>query len=356
MTPVTLKTSMCVTTSPAEENLRTKPCTVLVSLTEQEFAWFFPKNDLDHRVTDEIHLVRSEADTPETWREEIEHYVPEIIVGAWKTPLLPIPESGLPCRYYCHLAGAVRRTVPRELLVRGLVISNWGTCLSRYVAEAALALLLAALRNQTAHQFDMHLTRDWRSNLDNLFNRSLFNLRIGLHGYGAIAREFVLLVAPFIPRLQAYDPFADRVEAIAQGVQFVETLDELFSGNEAIVDFCALTEDTRGIVTERLLRLLPRGAAFINVARGAIVDESALARLVAEGRLKVGLDVFAKEPLPEDSPLRGMDHATLTPHTSGKVLGAHEIAGHFGLQNLRRYLNAEPLEGAISLAQYDRMT
>ncbi len=356
MTPVTLETSTCVTASPAEENLRTKPCTVLVSLTEQEFAWFFPQNDLNHRVPDEVHLVCSEADTPETWCEEIEHYTPEIIIGAWKTPLLPVPDVGLPCRYYCHLAGAVRRTIPRELLKRGLLVSNWGTCLSRYVAEAALALLLAALRNQTAHQFDMHLAKGWRTNLDNLFNRSLFNLRIGLHGYGAIAREFVPLVAPFSPRLQAFDPFADRGEAAARGVQFVESLEELFSGNEAIVDFCALTEDTRGIVTERLLRLLPRGAAFINVARGAIVDEEALARLVSERHLRVGMDVFEKEPLAPDSLLRGMDHATLTPHTSGKVLGAHEIAGNFGLQNLRRYLDGQPLEGAISLVQYDRMT
>lgn len=330
--------------------------TILVSLTEQEFAWFFPKNDLDQHVPDEVRLVRSEADTPETWREEIEHYAPEIIVGAWKTPLLPVPASGLPCRYYCHLAGEIRRIVSRELIMRGLLVSNWGTCLSRYVAEAALALLLAALRNQTAHQFDMHLTKGWRTNLDDLFNRSLFNLRIGMHGYGAIAREFVPLITPFSPHLQAFDPFVDRAEAAARGVHFVDTLEELFANNEAIVDFCALTDDTRGIVNEHLLRLLPQGGVFVNVARGAIVDEPAMARLVAEGHLKVGLDVFTKEPLSADSPLRGMSHVTMTPHTSGKVLGAHEIAGKFGLNNLRRYLNAEPLEGAISLPQYDRMT
>jgi len=329
--------------------------TILVSLTEQEFAWFFPKNDLDQHVPDEVRLVRSEADNPEAWREEIEHYAPEIIVGAWKTPLLPVPASGLPCRYYCHLAGEVRRIVPRELIMRGLLVSNWGTCLSRYVAEAALALLLAALRNQTAHQFDMHLTKGWRTNLNDLFNRSLFNLRIGMHGYGAIAREFVPLVAPFSPRLQAFDPFADR-KITDSNVQFVDTLEELFSSNDAIVDFCALTDDTRGIVTESLLRRIPRGGTFINVARGAIVDESALVRLVAEGHLKVGMDVFVQEPLPADSPLRGLLHATLTPHTSGKVIGAHEIAGKFGMENLRRFLEGRPLEGAITLSRYDRMT
>lgn len=330
--------------------------TVLVSLTDQEFAWFFPEGNLDALMPDGVKLVYSEAADSEAWREEIERHAPEVILGAWRTPYLPSSNGRLPCRYYCHLAGAVRRTVSRELIESGLIVSNWGTCLSRYVAEAALALLLAALRNQTAHQIDMHLNKGWRTNSDILFNRSLFNLRIGMHGYGAIAREFVPLVAPFSPRLRAFDPFADRKDEAERGIVFVETLEELFSNSDAIVDFCALTDDTRGIVTERLLRLLPQDGVFVNVARGAIVDEDALARLVAEGRLKVGLDVFTKEPLPANSPLRGLPHATITPHTSGKVTGAHEIAGHFGLANLRRYLRGEPLEGVISLAQYDRMT
>lgn len=330
--------------------------TILVSLSDQESAWFFPRKNLNTLIPHGMDLIFSEAATPDALREDIMRHAPEVIMGAWKTPQLPTPDTGLPCRYYCHLAGEVRRTVPRTLVERGLVVSNWGTCLSRYVAEAALALLLAALRNQTAHQFDMHIGRGWRTDLGILFNRSLFNLRLGMHGYGAIAREFAPLVAPFSPRLQAFDPFANREEAAKHGVEFVETMEELFSGNDAIVDFCALTKETRGIVTEKLLRLLPRGGVFVNVARGAIVDEQALAGLVAEGHLKVGLDVFAREPLPADSPLRGLPNATMTPHTSGKVTGAHAIAGQFGIANLHRYLQGRSLEGSISLAQYDRMT
>ena len=342
--------------APAPATLRRgapEPRRVLVSLSDQEFAWFFPQGNLDALMPHGVDLVISKATTPDALSEDIVRYAPDVVMGAWKTPQLPVPEEGLPFRYYCHLAGEVRRIVSRTLVERGLVVSNWGTRLSRYVAEAALALLLSALRNQTAHQFDMHIAKGWRTDPGNLFNRSLFNLRIGMHGYGAIAREFVPLVAPFAPRLQAFDPFAGRDGA---GVEFVDSLENLFAGNDAIVDFCALTGETRGIVTEKLLRLLPRGGVFVNVARGAIVDEEALTRLVAEGHLKVGLDVFAREPLPADSPLRGLPHATLTPHTSGKVTGAHEIAGAFGIANLCRYLKGEPLEGVISLTQYDRMT
>jgi len=218
MNSATLSTAR---TSAHEEGVQTRRPTVLVSLSAEERGWFFPHDAPGAGLEDRLEFRDSEAATPEAFHDEIARLKPEVILGAWRTPLLPVPGQGLPCRYYCHLAGAVRRTVPRELMTRGLLVSNWGASLSRYVAEAALALLLSALRNQTAHQFDMHLGKGWRNDAEVLFCRSLFNLRIGMHGHGAIAREFVPLVAPFSPRLQAFDPFADRTAA-AQGVEFVD--------------------------------------------------------------------------------------------------------------------------------------
>jgi phosphoglycerate dehydrogenase-like enzyme len=104
-----------------------------------------------------------------------------------------------------------------------------------------------------------------------------------------------------------------------------------------------------------LERLKP-GAVFVNVGRGKLVDESALARLAANGRLRVALDVYAQEPLPTDSPLRGLNDAVLFPHVGGVLDDCVSLCGDLANQNLQRFINGDVPDPLVTLEVYDRST
>jgi phosphoglycerate dehydrogenase-like enzyme len=87
-----------------------------------------------------------------------------------------------------------------------------------------------------------------------------------------------------------------------------------------------------------------------------VVDEADLLRVAREGRLQIALDVFEHEPLPADSPLRGLPNVTLLPHLAGPTRDRRRDAGALALKNLRAYLRGEPLEAVVTLEVYDRST
>lgn len=135
---------------------------------------------------------------------------------------------------------------------------------------------------------------------------------LGTVGLGNIAREALRLLQPFgFAEFLAYDPAVSG----AEGVRMV-SLEELFAESDYVLINCPLTAETRGLIGEDLLRRMKRDAVLINTARGPIVDEEALTRVLAEGAIKcAALDVFEQEPLPAGSPLTGLDNTILTSHS-----------------------------------------
>jgi phosphoglycerate dehydrogenase-like enzyme len=118
-------------------------------------------------------------------------------------------------------------------------------------------------------------------------------------------------VTAFAPDLTAELAHAYHVERAA-------SLEALFAENEIIVELAPLIPATTGLVTEAVLRRIRPGGVFVNVGRGAVVDEAALLRVAREGRISIGLDVYANEPLPADSGFRTLPRVSLTPHTQDR--------------------------------------
>jgi len=257
-------------------------------------------------------------------------------------------------RYVCHLAGGVRTLVPRALIERGLLVTNWGNVIADTIAEAALFLTLGCLRRAVQVQMNMHVRRGWREGVGE--PRSLIGRTVGVHGFGFIARQLVRLLEPFQCRVSAYSPSVPDEVFEQCRVRRETALEGLFAGNDVIVELAALTQKTAGMVDERLLRLVRPGGVFVNVGRGAVVDEVALARIAAEGKIWVGLDVYAREPLSPESPLRGLENVLLTPHAAGPTQDRRYLCGVHALNNLRAFFGGEPMESIITLAEYDRMT
>lgn len=284
---------------------------------------------------------------------EIETINPDILVGCWKTPTLP---DRLPARlrYVCYLTGSVKRMVSRGHLERGLLVTNWGASISRTVAEAALFHILACLRNASQWAIAMHQpgVAAWKNGITDA--RSLFCRRVGIHGFGPVARELVTLLRPWSCPITAFAPDLTAELAHAYGVERAGTLESLFAENEIIVELAPLIPATAGIVTEKLLRLIRPGGVFVNVGRGAVVDEDALLRIAREGRISVGLDVYTTEPLPPDSGFRALPRVSLTPHTAGPTIDRYPEAGAFALKNLRAYVEDRPLEAVVTPEIYDQ--
>lgn len=280
----------------------------------------------------------------------LHEFNPEVIVTGWKTPALPaVLPSNL--RYVCHLTGTVRELVSRRHLEDGLLVTNWGGSIARVVAEGALFHILASLRRATHWALAMHRDGAWKTR--EAETASLFGRRVGIHGFGRVARELVSLLAPFGPVISVHAPDVDAASERRHGIRRVDTLDELFAGNDIVVELAPLNPSTEGIVTERLLRLLRPGSVFVNTGRGKVVDEAALVRVAREGRVFFGLDVFAVEPLAADHPIRGLANVTLTPHLGGPTTDRRRDAGEHGLRNLRAYAAGEPLESVVTPGLYD---
>jgi phosphoglycerate dehydrogenase-like enzyme len=126
-------------------------------------------------------------------------------------------------------------------------------------------------------------------------------------------------------------------------------IDEVLSQSDVIVSLLPLTGETRHVIGERQFAAMPRGAIFISLGRGAVVDEEALIRALRTGRLAgAGLDVFESEPLPRSSPLWRMHNVIVSPHVGGNSDRTAERAAHFFAVNLSRYLEGRPLLNVVN--------
>jgi phosphoglycerate dehydrogenase-like enzyme len=278
---------------------------------------------------------------------------PEVLLTCWKTPPLP---ARLPprLRYVCHLSGSVRHIVSRRQIEAGLLVSNWGGSISRIVAEWALFHILSCLRRVTYWTLAMHCDGGWKD--ASTETASLFGRRVGVHGFGSVARELTILLRPFGCLVSAFAPDVDAAAEARYGVRRATSLETLFADSDIVVELAPLIPETAGIVTERLLRLIRPGGVFVNVGRGAVVDEAALLRVAREGKILVGLDVFTVEPLAADSGFRGLPNVTLTPHLAGPTTERRRDAGEFALSNLQAYAEDRPLQALITPQVYDTST
>ena len=210
---------------------------------------------------------------------------------------------------------------------RGVKLSWTPGTNSRSVAELALMSALALLRRLPETQTDLR-AGTWRQ----LKGGTLSGRTVGLVGLGAVARELVVLTAPFGCRVLAHDPAPDRAFAESRGVRLI-ALDELLRESDVVSLHVPLLPATRGLLNAEKLALMKPSAILINTARGGLIDESALLAALDAGRLAgAALDAFAVEPCADK---RLLSHPKLlaTPHVGGSTeeailaMGRAAIAG-----------------------------
>jgi len=208
--------------------------------------------------------------------------------------------------YHVDLAAATRAGV-----LVGMASSDVQAMggVARSTIELTFGLMLAVMRR--IPQTDQAMRRgEWPS----FAGRTLSGKKLGILGLGRIGREVALLARAFGMEVLAWGPTLTAERAAKSGATFME-LDALLQAADIVTVQLKLSDESRGLLDERRLRLMRPHAVLINTARGAIIDEAALARILQDGALSgAGLDVFAEEPLRPDSPLRRLDNVVLTSH------------------------------------------
>jgi phosphoglycerate dehydrogenase-like enzyme len=125
-------------------------------------------------------------------------------------------------------------------------------------------------------------------------------------------------------------------------------LEEALAGADYVAVTLPGTPETRRLVDATAFAAMKRGAYFVNVGRGSVVDEGALVEALRDGHLAgAALDVFEKEPLPEESPLWGLDNVIVSPHATDNVGDLDGLQTELFCENLRRYLAGEPLKNVL---------
>lgn len=335
------------------------PCRVVVAMSRRALERFFgPRPGFADNLPLQIAVVEPPDGDAREWEQQLRRLAPEVLVSGWGTPPLPgawLDDPACPLRYVCHSAGSVRALVPRRFLERGGRVSNWGTIVARAVAEQALLLALAALRDLPAWAPQLRRPPEARDK-SLVATHSLTGRRVGIHGFGAIARELVTLLRPFEVKVAVHAPGVPLALLRNAGVESVASLVELCGRSDVFFECEALTPATEGSLSAEAIGAFPADAVFVNVGRGRVVDEAALLAAARERRLRIALDVVADEPIALDSPWLQLAGVLMSPHIGGPTRDEDARVADRVKKNVFNYLVGEVLEGEVTLEIYDRST
>ncbi|MDQ2959794.1 MAG: phosphoglycerate dehydrogenase [Candidatus Dormibacteraeota bacterium] len=202
----------------------------------------------------------------------------------------------------------------------GVLVLNAPTGNTIAAAEHAVAMILAMARNIPAADASLRAGRWERSKLIGV---ELRDKTLGIVGLGKIGFEVARIAGEGLRmRVLAHDPLASAERAEQAGAELVD-FETVLRESDVISVHVPITEHTRGMIGAGELARMRRGARVVNVARGGIIDESALAQAVRDGVIAgAAVDVFTSEPVTADNPLIGVDGIVVTPHLGASTTEA----------------------------------
>ena len=233
-----------------------------------------------------------------------------------------------------------------ELHKRGIVLCHTPDVLTETVADTVFAILMATQRRVVELSSLVREGR-WTQNIgEELFGTDVHGKTLGILGFGrigqAVARRAALgFGMPVLYHARRPVDLAAQAPEL-QGRATHTPLDDLLARADIVLAMLPLTDATRGMIDAAFFARMKPGASFINGGRGATVDEAALLHALDHGTLRdAGLDVFAKEPLPADSPLRTHPRVTPLPHIGSATHETRHAMAELATTNLLQVLAGE---------------
>lgn len=242
----------------------------------------------------------------------------EVLVTGWGCP--PLDAAALDAaprlRAIVHTAGSVRDHITPECWERGIGVSSAAAANALPVAEYTVAMVLLTGKRVLERARELRANRRHTNPLSTSRDVGNFGRTVGILSASMIGRRVIELLRPYDLRVLLHDPYVTDGEAEALGVRAVG-LGELFARADVVSIHTPLLPETRGLVSRELIAAMRPDAVLINTARGAIVDQDALAEAAAAGAIRAVLDVTDPEVLPPGHPLWDNDNVLITPHLAG---------------------------------------
>lgn len=268
----------------------------------------------------------------------------EVILGA---PSIEAIRSAKRLKWVQHWAAGVEN-LPRELMRHPCVLTNMQRVFAPVIAETAFALLLGLTRGLVQASVPNFRLRKWERGdavpLDDLYGKTM-----GVVGLGGIGTEIARRAHDgFGMKVLAVDPKPlPKPEFVAE-LREPAWLPEMTPQVDVLVSCAPHTRETVKLFDEGIFRALRKTAYFVNVSRGALVDQVALARALQEGWIRgAGLDVTTPEPLPPEDPLWDCPNLVITPHNSGHAPIRLVRLVALVAENVRRYSNGLALLNVV---------
>ena len=247
----------------------------------------------------------------------------------------------LPNLKFVSLTGARSPSLDTQALKeRGIPVSNTrsaGGGLS--TVELTWGLIISAARGLAKGERNMRLGR-WHEQLGPGF--SLAGKTLGLLGLGNIGARVAAIGKAFGMECVAWSQNLTDEKARAAGVERVSK-EALFQASDVVTIHLVLGERTRGLVRAEDLALMKPGAILVNTSRGPIVVEKDLLNALQAQKLHAALDVYEREPLPADHPLRSMDNVTLSPHLGYVHEENYRIFYRDTVENVAAFMAGKPI-------------
>jgi phosphoglycerate dehydrogenase-like enzyme len=242
----------------------------------------------------------------------------EVLVTGWGCPPLDAAVlAGAPrLRAVVHTAGTVRAHVTEACWDRGIEVASAASANALPVAEYTVAMILLTGKRVLERAREYRATRRDDDRLGASAGVGNFGRTVGILSASMIGRRVIELLRPYDLDVVLHDPYVTGAEAAELGAEAVG-LGELFARSDVVSVHTPLLPETRGLVSRDLIAAMPPDAVLINTARGAVVDQDALAEAAVAGRIRAVLDVTDPEVLPPEHPLWDSDRVLITPHLAG---------------------------------------
>jgi len=301
---------------------------------------------VEPRHVAEIAAAAPEAEIVDAGQERVAAELPRADVFCGH-PKVPVPWEEVVAagrlRWIQSSAAGLDHCLVPTVVASEIIVTSASGVLADQVAEHALGLAIACTR-----RLPLFLAQQSRREFVRRPTRDLTGATVGIVGLGGVGRRLVEVLRPFRPRILATDWFPVRPPP---GVEFLgppAALPDVLAAADVLFLCAPLTDQTRGMIDAAALARLKPGAILVNVARGPLVDEAALAAALADGRLdSAALDVTPEEPPRPESPLWTAPRLILTPHVAGQSARRIDAMTGFFCDNLRRYRRGEALRNLV---------
>lgn len=232
----------------------------------------------------------------------------------------------------------------------GIIVMNTPDGNTISAGEHAFSMLMAMARNIAYADKSMKEGK-WEKKI--LTGVELYGKTLGVIGLGRIGKAVAKRALAFEMRVLCFDPVVSPEEIEKLGL-IPATLEEIIKGSDFITVHAPLNDKTRGMIGEEQFKYMKKTVRIVNCARGGIVDEVAVLKALDEGKIAgAALDVFSKEPLPEDSPLRKNPKILLTPHLGASTVEAQEKVAVQVAQQIVTFLKGGEVINALNAPSID---